>query len=326
MSENLNYFDMCSSYKYLNKMYTSCKSEPSPIDSNLCTSVADSEKTSLHCNVLPHISNSTSNIAFPSLLSCASYGVSTSPTVQSSSKKTLEYASAYLERNKGIDNAENIIPVYDINGDNIDLMKSPSNMSTKKQRESLHWFLNVAVQRRVVSSLPDDRPISDIMDVPNHAFISSVPDCEALEKNMIFHILRVATKYVDCLKPYEACLPKYIDHPHIEETSKKTKFFIVDLLDKSENKTDEMISILQHNHENYIAHTEDDPPTVIEKKVFGGDVLTNERAYSAQLAMMNGQSDFVCLAGVVHRPEGLHRMMNFLLVSMHDVPRNCSVH
>lgn len=87
-----------------------------------------------------------------------------------------------------------------------------------------------------------------------------------------------------------------------------------------------MISILQHIHENYIAHTEDDPPTVIEKKVFGGDVLTNERAYSAQLAMMNGQSDFVCLAGVVHRPEGLHRMMNFLLVSMHDVPRNCSVH
>lgn len=74
MSENLNYFDMCSSFKCLNKMYTSCKSEYSPIDSNLCTSVADSEKTSLHFNVLPHISNSTSNIAFPSLLSCASYG------------------------------------------------------------------------------------------------------------------------------------------------------------------------------------------------------------------------------------------------------------
>lgn len=99
MSENLNYFDMCSSFKCLNKMYTSCKSEYSPIDSNLCTSVADSEKTSLHCNVLPHISSSTSNIAFPSLLSSASYG--TSPTVQFSFKKTLEYASAYLERNKG---------------------------------------------------------------------------------------------------------------------------------------------------------------------------------------------------------------------------------
>lgn len=37
MSENLNYFDMCSSFKCLNKMYTSCKSEPSPIDSVLQT-------------------------------------------------------------------------------------------------------------------------------------------------------------------------------------------------------------------------------------------------------------------------------------------------
>lgn len=183
--------------------------------------------------------------------------------------------------------------------------------------------MNVAVQRRVVSSLPDDGPISDIMAVPNHAFIPSVPDCDALERNMIFHILRVATKYVECLKPYEACLPKHIDNPHIEKTSKKAKFFIVDLLDKSENKTDEMISILEHIHENYIAHTEDDPPTVIEKKVFGVDVLTNERA---QLAMMNGQSDFFRLAGVIHRPEGLHRMMNVLLVSMHEVLRNCSVH
>lgn len=205
MSENLNYFDMCSSFKCLNKMYTSCKSEPSLIDSNICTSVGDSEKTSLNFNVLPHISNNTSKIVFPSL-SCASYGVPTSPTVQSS-KKILEYFPAYLKRNKGIDNAENIIPAYDIIGDNINLMKSPSNMSTKKQKGSLHWCLNVAVQRLLFSSLPDDRSISDIMSVPNHPFIPSVPDCDALERNMIFHILWVATKYVDCLKPYVCRLP-----------------------------------------------------------------------------------------------------------------------
>lgn len=43
-------------------------------------------------------------------------------------------------------------------------------------------------------------------------------------------------------------------------------------------------------------------------------MLTNERAYSAQLAMLNGSTDFDQLAGVIHRPEGLHRMMNLLLV------------
>lgn len=75
-----------------------------------------------------------------------------------------------------------------------------------------------------------------------------------------------------------------------------------------------MISILEHIHMNHIAHTSDDNQKVIQKKVFGGDVLTNERAYSAQLAMMNGRSEFDQLAGVIHRPEGLHRMMNLCLV------------
>lgn len=51
------------------------------------------------------------------------------------------------------------------------------------------------------------------------------------------------------------------------------------------------------------------------KIVFGRDVLTNERAYSSQLAMMNNEIELNRLAGVVLRPEGLHRIMNLLLVS-----------
>jgi hypothetical protein len=48
-----------------------------------------------------------------------------------------------------------------------------------------------------------------------------------------------------------------------------------------------MISILEHIHNKFIPRTDDDDPVVIKRKVFGGDVLTNERAYSAQLAMLN---------------------------------------
>lgn len=40
----------------------------------------------------------------------------------------------------------------------------------------------------------------------------------------------------------------------------------------------------------------------------------NERAYLAQLAILNGEGDFERFAGVVHGPAGLHRMMNLLLV------------
>ena len=75
-----------------------------------------------------------------------------------------------------------------------------------------------------------------------------------------------------------------------------------------------MISILEHIHDKFITRTDYDDPVVIKRKVFGGDVLTNERAYSDQLAKLNHATDYDRLTGVIHRPEGLHRMMNLLLV------------
>lgn len=104
------------------------------------------------------------------------------------------------------------------------------------------------------------------------------------------------------MKQFQASIPDCIQHPYMDEMCKKSEYRIIDLLDKSENKSEDMISILQHIHEHCVAHSEENPTKVIEKIVFGGDVLTNERAYSAQLAMMNAECDFNGLAGVVHRP------------------------
>lgn len=163
-------------------------------------------------------------------------------------------------------------------------------------------------------SLEDDVPKADIYKADNSVFVPNYQDCETLDKNFVFHIAKVLVKHVGCLKMYSKCLPKYIDHPHILESAKKSDYTILDLLDKSENKSEDMISILQHVHQMYFPHTDDDHPLVMIRKVFGGDVLTNERAYSAQLAMLNDEGNFEQLAGVAHRPDGLHRMMNMLLV------------
>lgn len=110
-------------------------------------------------------------------------------------------------------------------------------------------------------------------------FVPNYQDCETLDKNFIFHIAKVLVKHVGYLKRYSKCLPKYIDYPHILVSTKKSDYAILDLLDKSENKSEDMISILQHVHQMYIHHTDDDHPLVMKRKVFGGDVLTNERAY-----------------------------------------------
>lgn len=222
------------------------------------------------------------------------------------------------EANTGEDSTSVHVMSSDIVGDNFDISKSPSHMSKEKQRQSWHWFMLVGLQKRVLNNaLEHNAPALPITEVDNSSFIPNVTDCQSLEKNFIFHIMKVLVKYLPCFRKYEVCLPKYIEHPHIQDLSKKSDFVILDLLDKNENKSEDMISILEHIHRNYIPHTAEDQPHVIKKKVFWGDVLTNERAYSAQLAMLNGATDFEQISGVIHRPEGLHRMMNLCLVTNH---------
>lgn len=231
--------------------------------------------------------------------------------VNISRKYTTDFVESHKQQKK--------LPTVDIIGDNVDIFRTPSKMTKERQNKSWHWFLNMGVQRRVVSDLPDQGTKDDILNVQNNLFLPSEEDCSMLDNNMAYHIVKVMTSYIKCLKPYVESVPKCIVHPHIKETSQKSHHTILHLLDKSENKSDDMITILESIHQEYIAHTEEQAPEVIKKKIFGGDVLTNERAYSAQLAMMNVESDFFRLGGLIHRPEGLHRMMNFLLVSIYSV-------
>lgn len=57
----------------------------------------------------------------------------------------------------------------------------------------------------------------------------------------------------------------------------------------------------------------------MQRVVFGGDVLTNERAFSAQEALQNATNELEGLKGIIHRPEGLHREMNFLMVTNNSI-------
>ncbi|XP_050404767.1 uncharacterized protein LOC126820675 [Patella vulgata] len=199
-------------------------------------------------------------------------------------------------------------------GDNVDITRNPSQMSKERRRKSWHWFLLLGIEKRVLfPTLPDSKPKADILSVPNADFIPNELDCKSLEENFIFHIMHILARYVPFFQNFKLCLPSSIPHAHEKETSQKSEYAILDMLDKSENKSDEMIAILEHVHNNYIPQT-GTPPSVVKKLVFGGDCLTNERAYSSQTAMLAHSTDSDRLAGVIHRPEGLHRMMNLCLV------------
>lgn len=235
-----------------------------------------------------------------------------SPYAQAENKTTKKILQGFISKHS--DHMKIPVPRFEVIGDNLDLTISPTAMTKQRQRKSIHWFLNIALCKRVLSDLPNDKPKADISKIPNSVFIPNVEDCASLEQDMVYHIIRILCDHIHCLKKFRSCIPDCIEHKYMNELSKESEFRVMDLLDKSENKSEDMISILQSVHKYCVAHSDEVPPTVIERVVFGGDVLTNERAYSAQLAMHNAESDFFGLAGVIHRPEGLHRMMNFLSV------------
>lgn len=107
----------------------------------------------------------------------------------------------------------------------------------------------------------------------------------------------------------------------MEQMKQKTLFLNCDLIDASEKSSIGMIEILQKVHNIAVPHLRNEKQKdVLEKVVFGGDVLIIERAFSAQEAMQNTADKCDGLGGIIHRPEGLHRLMiKFTMVSCNTV-------
>jgi hypothetical protein len=199
-------------------------------------------------------------------------------------------------------------------GDNFDIMINPTVMTKDQQRKSLHWFLLIAKKKSVVfPELADDRPKGEILELDSGAWIPSLHETQSLEANLEFHTVKILMKYLTFLQPYKDNMPEYIDHPYIRETSRAGSIINSDLIDASENSSEGMIRINNKVHKDFVPKNIDGE--VAEKIVFGGDVLTNERAFTAQQHVINGKTSFSRTAGIIHRPEGLHRQMNLVLVT-----------
>lgn len=201
---------------------------------------------------------------------------------------------------------------WEIYGDNLDHSVHTYYMTKESRGNDIHWFLLVGAPMRVVPppGIDKTRPRRNILAVANHEFVPSVEDNLSLGESFKFHVMEVLTKYLPFLKEFAPALPKYLDHPHVNEMKKKSPFCILDLLDKSENSGEEMIDILQTVHSFIPRVDATSPNNIIERMVFAGDVLTNKRAYQAQIDMINAVSESESLKGVIHRPEGLHLCMN----------------
>ncbi|XP_061187058.1 uncharacterized protein LOC133195217 [Saccostrea echinata] len=206
----------------------------------------------------------------------------------------------------------------EIIGDNLDVTITPAKMTMMSQRKSLHWFLTMVKEKRIMSddkhprSTEENEESRDILKLPTSAWLPSSGDLHTLIENMKFHIIKVLITFVEFLKPLQKCVPGCITHDFMDKTRKKSVILNCDLVEASENSSEGMITILQNVNKLVFQAVEKDQK-ITDRVVFGGDVLTNERAFTAQEAMQNAKSDYDMLGGLVHRPEGFHREMNFLL-------------
>lgn len=201
-------------------------------------------------------------------------------------------------------------------GDNLDILKNPASMTKERQRESLHWFLLLIANKRITNvQLPNDSPKADISTLEHGAWLPTPAELNKYEKNVSFHIARVLVKYLDFMQPYADCLPAYISHPFLDQSSQKSEVLNVELIDAPENSTEGIIRIIKRLNELLVPTTGGTDAEVIDRIVLGGDVLTNERAFEGQGALANADNEADSCCGIVHRPEGLHRLMNLTLVT-----------
>lgn len=205
----------------------------------------------------------------------------------------------------------NPVKAIEVLRDNLDLLVSPGDMTSDRQRKSWHWFLVLLTQKIITAPdlhEPSTGRVADILHLEASNWLLSDEEILRYHKDLQIHIAKILVKNFTALT--------YIPHEFIEIAKQKTVFFNADLIDASENSTEGMIHILQKMHNLVVPHCVVDSKEICEPVVFGGDVLTNERAFGAQLATFNNKSEFENLLGVIHRPEGLHRQMNFLLVTL----------
>lgn len=200
-----------------------------------------------------------------------------------------------------------------IAGDNLDLLITPHYLSSERQRQSLHWFIEVEIEKRITASRDSvQSPQCHLKDVSCSKWLPTESECSVFEHNLNYHILRMLLKFT-FLESFKDLVPEHIAHPYMESTKQNTTYRVVNVINANENDSEGIIEIMKDLHNTYVPRKNGD---ILHTTELAGDVLTNERAFGAQMNMMNASNSFDRLSGFSHRPGGLHLQMALTMVTI----------
>ena len=134
------------------------------------------------------------------------------PTNIAETETTRKYTNSFHVRSRQELDAQPYIR-KEIYGDNCDIRVNAGHQTNQNRTKDYHWFISVAADLRVEGhSLSEQRPQMPIFDLKNIEFLPSDEDNASLKDNFKFHILKVITENVGCLKQFQSVLPKFITH------------------------------------------------------------------------------------------------------------------
>ena len=209
-------------------------------------------------------------------------------------------------------------PGYYMVGDNVDLRTHVRHHRLNHGDLDAHMFQTAAYINRVPGNHLD--PAHSTRDIQEALFSTAIPSKDDHVKLMSALASHVANTWAKYLKPFEGCHAPMRTHEFIELTKKKTERVSLGVLNKCENKNDEMLDIVKHVHGHVPGNQESEEHMELPiKTAFEGDYLTFERTKVAQTSKRNGRTPSTQLKGILARTAEFHNQAELMKAIWHHL-------
>jgi hypothetical protein len=202
-------------------------------------------------------------------------------------------------------------PGYYFVGDNVDMRTHVRHHRLHHTDLDAHMFQTAAYKNRVPANHLDPlQPLGDIRSAPFSDVLPTPQDFDQLKSNMAVLVATTWTKY---LEPFKSCNIPERKHKYSHCTKRKTERVSLGVLNKCENKSDEMLDICEEVHKHVPGHEDsEDINHQPIRTAFEGDYLTFERIKASQSAKRNGRTPSKQLSGLLARTAEFHNQAELM--------------
>ena len=200
-------------------------------------------------------------------------------------------------------------PGYTLADDNVDWEVGTRQMTADRQRKSVHKINVVAYKNRVDSSLlPDERPQSDLVDVPLQDILPGAADTQALIEQLVVLVGNMWAESLPALSWFKDHIPHAIPHEYEDILKRKTEKTQLGLFNYDQKKVDDVEEFLTDLHRLFVPHHSDSDDGEIKPKkvIIRADYLGFERQKQAQSQVQDARTPSQRLEGFISAMSDFH--------------------